>query len=103
MNEPTYLAAARSLGSWVAGQEAKSLEARLDHLFRRILSRYPSAREREILTTFYRQQKSRFQTDRVSAEQLIQDVGRKLDTVTVASWTMVAHTILSLDEAITKP
>jgi len=103
MNEPTYLAAARSLGSWVTGQKVKSLEARLDHLFRRILSRYPTAPERKILTTFYRQQESRFETDRISAEQLIQDAGRKLDTVTVASWTMVAHTILSLDEAITKP
>jgi hypothetical protein len=59
--------------------------------------------ERKILTTFYRQQKTRFETDQGSAEQLMQDVGSQLNTVTVASWTMVAHTILSLDEVITKP
>ena len=87
----------------MTGQQVKSLDERLNHLFRRILSRDPTAPERKILTTFYRQQESRFETDRVSAEQLIQDAGRKSDTVTVASWTMVAHTILSLDEAITKP
>jgi len=103
MNEPTYLAAARALGSWVTGQQLKSLDERLDHLFRRILSRYPTVPERKILTTFYRQQKTRFETDQGSAEQLMQDVGSQLNTVTVASWTMVAHTILSLDEVITKP
>ena len=59
--------------------------------------------ERKILATFYRQQQARFEADQGSAEQLMQDVGSQLNTVTVASWTMVAHTILSLDEAITKP
>ena len=103
MNEPTYLAAARSLACWVVRQEAKSMEERLDQLFRRILSRHPAVREQEILTRLYRQQRSQFQMDRTAAEQLVKGVSKQLDTVDVASWTMVAHTILSLDEAITKP
>lgn len=103
MNEPTYLAAARSLGSWVAGLEVKSLDDRVEYLFRRILLRYPTVSERNILEKLYRQQRDRFETDLDAAEQLMQDVAGKVNTVTVASWTMVAHTILSLDEVITKP
>lgn len=103
MNEPTYLAAARSLGSWVTGLQVKSLDDRVDHLFRRIVSRHPTVSERKILKTFYQQQRDRFEIDGDAAEQLMQDVGKQLNTMTLASWTMVAHTILSLDEVITKP
>jgi hypothetical protein len=103
LNDPTYVEAARSLAASVL-QSNPNDNIRLQQLFRRILSRVPQENENDQLKNLLQRQRTRFQADTASAEALL-NVGasrtsEKINPVELAAWTIVAHTILNLDEAI---
>ena len=81
-------------------------EERLVEIFQRILSRNPEPRESTILLDLLKRQRDRFQTDPAAADKLLQVGASRHDDCLVrtelAAWTMTAHTILNLDEAITR-
>ena len=105
MNDPTYIEAARSLAQ-KAMTSCKDPHSRIAFAFRQATSRPPSTPELQVLRELFQQQLTRFQRDKKAASDLLK-VGAsacdpKLDAIELAAWTLVASTILNLDETITK-
>jgi hypothetical protein len=99
MNDPVFVDAAQALGRMMAARPA-AVEGRAAYLFRRCLTRPPGDEELALLVKYYRTQKQRF-------------AGKELDAAAVAgpgegdvneraAWTVVARSLLNLDETITK-
>lgn len=106
MNDPTYVEAARALASRTITEVHGSAAKKIQHAFRLATAREPDQMEVKILERQARQELSRYRRDRKAAEELIHagesPVDPKLDPSELAAWTMVASTILNLDETITK-
>jgi hypothetical protein len=105
LNDPTYLEAARMLANHVLLTKASD-EERMAEIFGRILSRNPEPRESALLIDLLQRQRDHFQTDPAAADKLLK-VGASqhddsLAPTELAAWTITAHTILNLDEAITR-
>jgi hypothetical protein len=105
LNDPTYLEAARMLANSVLLTKASD-EERMVEIFRRILSRNPEPPESTLLLDLLQRQRDHFQSDPAAADKLLLiGASRHDDSLTpteLAAWTMTAHTILNLDEAITR-
>jgi hypothetical protein len=106
LNDPTYIEAARALAERSWREAGKDASARLAHAFRLATSRKPSAQELVVLRDLLAQQQARYRADKKAALELLK-VGEsafdsKTDVAELAAWTMVASTILNLDETITK-
>lgn len=106
MNDPTYVEAARALASRTLTEVHGSPSQRIQHAFRLATAREPDKMEVKILERQARQELSRYRHDRTAAEALIHigdsPVDPNLNPSELAAWTMVASTILNLDETITK-
>ncbi len=104
MNDPTYVEAARQLAARVL-HERKDPKARVERLFRLAVGRSPSAAETKVLMDLQRDQQSAFAQKPENARSVLA-VGEYTqvfdDPVEAASWTVVASTVLNLDETITK-
>jgi hypothetical protein len=104
MNDPTYVEAARQLAARVL-QERKDPKARVERLFRLAVGRSPSAAETKVLVDLQRDQQTAFAQKPENARSVLA-VGEYTqvfdDPVEAASWTVVASTVLNLDETITK-
>jgi hypothetical protein len=73
----------------------------MEMLFRRCLTRPPTADERGKLIQFYQAQLARFASGELQAVELLETKeGEKLNEQ--AAWTTVARVLLNLDETITK-
>ncbi len=105
LNDPTYMEAARMLANSVLLAKVSDDE-RMAEIFRRILSRNPEPRESTLLVDLLKRQRDRFQTDPAAADKLLQVGASRHDDshapTELAAWTITAHTILNLDEAITR-
>ena len=106
LNDPTFVEAARCLAQRALRADAGRFDVQVRYAFRLVTSRWPSAKEVEILQDVYRQQVGLFRADPAAAQRLL-TVGESrqqnaFDVVEHAAWTMVASLILNLDEAITK-
>src|SRR4029077_17765198 len=66
LNDPVFEEVAQTLGRQMA-KEQSSPESRMVHLFRRCLSRAPTADELELLIHFYRNQKERCAKNELNA------------------------------------
>jgi hypothetical protein len=105
LNDPTYVEASRKLAERLLA-EAKRTDERLGLAFRLVTARRPSERELAILRRVYEGQRAAYQNDPAAAKQLL-GVGESprnelFDPVELAAWTMVASTVLNLDEAVTR-
>ncbi len=105
MNDPTYVEAARALGETMLASQAKD-EARIQEGYLRAVSRSPRTDEVVLLLDLLAAARDRFQKDQAAAEQLTQVGSRPrmpdADVKEIAAWTIVASTILNLDETISK-
>ena len=107
LNDPTYVEAARQLAERMLRSTERGGDAeRLSYGFRRATAREPDAAEKRILLKILGQALARFRADRAAAGKLLA-VGesprdRSLDEAELAAWTVVASTILNLDETITR-
>ena len=103
LNDPTFVEAARSLAAKVASL-GKSDAQQLRHLFRLVISRQPSEEEQMLLAGLLDKQRRRFAVSPESAQALLAvgqaETGRDLEQTELAAWTVVAQTVLNLDEAI---
>jgi hypothetical protein len=75
-------------------------------MFRRALSRFPEPEELRVLNKLLYQQRTTFAKDPQAAERLL-EVGAaplppQIEAGELAAWTLVAQTILNLDEVITR-
>lgn len=106
MNDPTYVESSRKIAERLMTQGGARIEDRITLAFRLATGRSPTARETGILTANYHKQLAIYQADPAAAEKLLK-TGESprnlaLDRAELAAWTMVANTILNLDETITK-
>ena len=105
MNDPTYVESARVLAEKMMAASGDSA-ARLTYAFRRAMAREPTSSERDVLLTLLHQQLEDYRGDPDAAKALLA-VGESKPTASsdateLAAWTMVATTVLNLDETITK-
>ena len=105
MNDPTYIEAARVLASSVM-QSQRTVERRVDALFRRCLARSARPEEQAALGQLLEEAMEHFQQQPDMASRLLQvgtaPVDDAADAIETAAWSVVATTILNLDETITK-
>lgn len=104
LNDDTYVEASRVLAERVLRQPGD--EARLRQLWWRVLIREAKSEEIEVMTGLLRRQRERFAATPGAALSLLsvgaspRDTG--LDAVEHAAWTIIAHSLLNLDETLSK-
>lgn len=103
LNDATYIEASRALATRVLSHSASD-KKKLQQLWRRVFTRSPESVEQQMLLSLLQRQRARFADDPDAASRLLA-VGEaarddELDARELASWTIVAHTLLNLDEAI---
>ena len=106
MNDPQIVEASRAFAQRLMTEGGKDAESRIAYAFRLATSRKISKDESKVLQDVFKQQLADYQKNKDSAEKLL-GLGAfkakpELDQAELAAWTMVANTILNLDETITK-
>ena len=102
LNDPQYVKAAGALARRMVAEGGDSPESRISYAFRLATARHPETTEIEVLTAAYAREKERFTADHRSAKNLLQESENDGSDPTLAALTMVASTILNLNETITK-
>ena len=104
LNDPTYVEAARVLAAH-AIESGADAQARLRLMFREATARYPTRSETAVLLELLDRRLANYKKQPADAAKLVA-VGasrpERMDPAQLAAWTMVASTILNLDETITK-
>jgi hypothetical protein len=106
MNDPTYLEAARALAQRDLKEAGPRDGDRIRYAFRLVTERDPSSQESEILDKLYQKERDHYSSDKQAADQLL-SIGEskpdsKVDPAELAAWTLVASTILNMDETVTR-
>ena len=106
MNDPTYVEAARKFAERLLTEGGATTEARLNLGFRMVTGRPIQDREAAVLTKVLERQRTRYQNDEKGALKLL-SVGEsprdeKIPPGELAAWTMLANTLLNLDETLTR-
>jgi Protein of unknown function (DUF1553)/Protein of unknown function (DUF1549)/Planctomycete cytochrome C len=99
LNDPVFEEVAQALGRTLAAEKTP-VEARAAHLFRRCLTRPPSAEELEMLVKFYQNQSARLAKKELNAAAIAGPGEGNVNER--AAWTTTARALLNLDETITK-
>jgi Protein of unknown function (DUF1553)/Protein of unknown function (DUF1549)/Planctomycete cytochrome C len=99
LNDPVFEEAAQALGQSMAALGGP-VEARIEALFRRCLTRTPDRDEVSRLLVFLHSQKSRFDLKELDAQKIAGPGDG--DASERAAWTVLARVLLNLDEAVTK-
>jgi hypothetical protein len=105
MNDVQFVEAARHL-AMVMYHRGGDDAGRLSHGFRRVTSRPPLDRELDVLEHLLADYRAEYQRDPEAATALIR-VGESpsddsIEPSELAAWTLVASTLLNLDEVVTK-
>jgi hypothetical protein len=106
LNDPTYVEAARMLAQRAFREGGKEPASRISWMFQVSTGRRAAPGEIRVLRELLTSQRERYRRDRAAASALLA-VGETrsdpaLDSAELAAWTMVASTVLNLDETITK-
>jgi hypothetical protein len=106
LNDPTYVEAARTLAQKMILGAGPKTEDRIDLGYEKCVARKATSTEKQILASMLEQARSGFGANPADAHSLNStgpDVSDPtLDPIELASWTIVASTLLNLDETITK-
>jgi hypothetical protein len=105
MNDPQFVEASRNLAER-AMKAGADFDARLDYVSSRVLARPLAAREREVLRRTYVDLQAHYERNGSDARKLVR-VGESkpdgsLPESDFAAWTMLASSVLNLDEALNK-
>jgi len=106
LNDPTYVEAARLLASLMIRDGGSEIKDRINLGYRRCDSRNARPDEQKIIRLILEQAQERFLSNAKQATDLnstgATPVDGAIDSVELASWTIVASTLLNLDETISK-
>jgi hypothetical protein len=105
LNDPTYVEAARVMAAGVIKDHADD-RVRVTEAFARVLGRFPEAEEGRMVTELLANQRARYGVNPDDAAKLVavgeSRAGGDIDAVELAAWTLTVHTLMNLDEAITR-
>ena len=106
MNDVQYMEAARALAARILNEAGPTVEDRIAYAAQAVLGRPPRSVEATALTRQLTAQQSDYR-DRPEAAHALLAVGESksgatLDTVELASWTMVANALLNTDAAVSQ-
>lgn len=103
MNDPQILEASRVLAYRIL-EEASSEEERLDLAFQKVLGRSATDQEAEILMSFLKSEKVRFQqeADKAQAYLNVGQYPQEVISAEAAAYMSLINTVFNLDEAISK-
>jgi len=105
MNNITFIESARKIAERVIREGGESDEQKLGFLAQLVLSRPPTADESKSLLADFAKYRDEFKANDTDATGLLRIGSSKrnssLPAAEVAAWTMIANTLLNLDEAIT--
>ncbi len=99
LNDTVIIEAAQALGRQFTAQ-AGTIESRVEKLFRRCVTRPPSADERAQLVKFFENQRARFASGELKPAAFAGPGDG--DATERAAWTALARALLNLDEIISK-
>ncbi len=99
LNDTVFLEAAQALGRMLAAK-AGTPEERLTYLFQRCLTRPPDAQEQVAILRYYQAQLARLRKKELDGAKIAGS--GEGDVAERAAWTLVARSLLNLDEAIVK-
>jgi hypothetical protein len=109
LNDAQFVEFASGLAADVLSHATGGPDQIASQLFRRCLVRPPDKTELAALTDFYSRQRARFDVDRSAANEVVSagsalpaSLGGVSDRPALAAWTLVARSLLNLDETITK-
>ncbi|HEV7866047.1 MAG TPA: PSD1 and planctomycete cytochrome C domain-containing protein [Chthoniobacteraceae bacterium] len=106
LNDPTYVEAARLLAERMITEGGATPVERVRFAFRLTTARLPSEAEVSALLDLFEKQRSRYAPQPAEAAKLLSQGehprNAALDPAELAAWTLVASTLLNLDETVTK-
>ncbi|MEZ0268266.1 MAG: DUF1553 domain-containing protein, partial [Phycisphaerae bacterium] len=105
LNDPCYVEAAQGLARRVLREGGAGLEERVTFAFRAVLTRPPSQAELARLKVLYEQALAAYADKEKAAAMATKPLGALpagMDVGEAAAWTVVANTILNLDETLAK-
>jgi len=106
LNGPQFIEAARVLGQSMLKKHGEDVDAMVVEMFRRLTSRTPTEREREILVRGFAEQLEYFEADPKRADLFLKTgkaaIEKTLPPVRIAAAAMVANTLMNFDECVMK-
>ena len=106
LNDPQYVEAARALAERSLREGGKTSGEQIAYLFRLATARKPDAKELAELTAALKDLQAEYAADPAAASKLIAVGETKADATikpaNLAAWTMLANTVLNLDEVLNK-
>jgi hypothetical protein len=104
MNDVQFVEAARRLAERAIQEAGPTVDDRIRYAFRLTTGRLPTDREREVLHGMYVEYGTAYREHPDLAAKLV-GVGEsprdeRIEIAELAAWTMIAHTLLNLDETI---
>jgi hypothetical protein len=102
LNETAFFEAARNLGEELLSEGGSRVEDKINYAFKKVLSRTPSDREREILAAGWSNYLSESEKDPTLIKKIqtvgASPVGREIDPVQLGAATALANVIYNLEE-----
>jgi hypothetical protein len=106
LNDPAFVECAVALAGRLLEDVGESVSdvARIEQGYRLCVARAPTPSETEVLLVLVAEQRAAFAQDPEQAEALVPMTSDApgLDTVELATWTVLANVLLNLDETLTK-
>jgi hypothetical protein len=106
MNDETYLEAARKVAERMMREGGATPAERLRYGFLLIAARPPADRELAVLSASFHRNRDRYQSNPAAAQKFLSagesERDASLNPIDLAAYTVVASTLLNLDEAVTK-
>ena len=99
LNDEMFQEMSRALAKSVLAESGSSDHQIGMRIFRRLLTRIPTPREMELLLQYRKTQLLRLQSGALSADEIAASAGASNE---LASWMIVARSIMNLDETLTK-
>ena len=104
MNDPTFVEAARKFAERIMQEGGPSIHSQIQFAFRVATSRRPTKDETAVLQRMFEAQYESFRESLKDVHRLLtvgnSRVDKSLDKTTLATWAVIANTLLSLDETI---
>jgi mono/diheme cytochrome c family protein len=106
LNDPQFVEAARWLAQTTLKEAGDKEEGRIDFMARRLLCRPLRAEEMKVVQASLKDLLAHYKANAEDAKKLLAvgeaKVDPKLDTATLAAWTMLANEMMNLDEVLNK-